>query len=224
MGAAKPGVMPPGAPPTRGESGDKVNPWYMRYPGTYPAPTNSSFTCAAGEAGGLPPRVPPSAAGAEVDTVLGAGDGAGAAGAGAGLGSAGTGVGLGAGGSSAAAGTLGDAIGAGSGDTAASADGPASGRASNFRIRSAQITPRPKTRLVRASYQVTGRVTIVFFGPTGHRLGYSVVESMSRLLSCLLVLGMGGASACIGVSQTRSAGSTPGAEPAGWVRVLLTMA
>ena len=64
-------------------------------------------------------------------------------------------------------------------------------------------------RLVRASYQVTGRVTIVFFGPTEPRLGYSAAQSMSRLLSCFLVLGS--VSACIGVSQTRSAGGTPGA-------------
>lgn len=142
------------------------------------------------------------------DALLGDGDrgaaaaGLGSAGVGTGLGSAGTGAGLGDGASAAA-------TGAGSGDTAASAEGPASGRASNFRIRSAQITPRPKGRLVRASYQVTGRVTIVFFGPTEPRLGYSAAQSMSRLLSCFLVLGS--VSACIGVSQTRSAGGTPGA-------------
>jgi hypothetical protein len=142
--------MPPGAPPTRGESGDKASPWYRRYPGTYPAPANSSLT------------------------LLGAGDGAGGTAAVAGLGSTGAGdgadgmtagAGLGsatAAGSPIPAGAPGDATGAGPGsaDTAASAVGPASGRASNFRIRSAQITPRPGE---------VGKSLLPSYGPGYHR-------------------------------------------------------
>ena len=150
MGAAKPGVIPPGAAPTRGESGDRVNPWYMRYPGTYPAPISSSFKLlgaddvADGAAAGAGPGSTGAGGGAS-----GATAGAGLGSAGAGSGASGTAVGAGLGcaaGASAPACAPSDAVGAGAapGDAAASAEGPVSGRASNFRTRSAQITPRPR--------------------------------------------------------------------------------